>query len=90
MEITGKLGHFTDSGIDYIVEEVKPGQIWVHMMSYYDEVDDVAAVLPKIENETMLELVLRFSGDYDMAQMPQSMIALRDSVLHGDGSNTRH
>ena len=89
MEITGELGHFVETDIDYIVEEVQPGQIWVHMMMYDDEVDNVAAVLPKVEGETILELVLRFSGDYKMAKMPQSMIELRDSILHSNEPNTR-
>lgn len=90
MEITGELRHFVETDIDYIVEEVRPGQIWIHMMLYDGEADNVAAVLPKVEGETIVELVLRFSGDYKMAKMPKSMIELRDSILLGDEPSTQH
>ena len=90
MEITGELQHFVETGIDYIVEEVEQGQFWVHMMMYHDEIDNVAAVLPKIEVETTLGIVLRFSDVSEMKQMPQSMIALRDQILHLSVSKAQH
>jgi hypothetical protein len=85
MKITGKLQDFYGGWFHYITEEVKPGQIWVHMLPYYDEIHNDAAVLEFIEGEDSEYLAARTDKYISFEQMPESMRQRRDELLASKG-----